>query len=91
MPLSKYSPTAYYKYTLENEESARRVAFKLLTLAGECRHPLNNATHLDFLLVSPLRRKLVHGISRDFGLLCSSIYGKYGKFQRVSSLVHEVD
>lgn len=91
MHLSKHSATAYYRSAVEDEESARRVVVKLLTFAVDCRQSLNNTPHLDFLPATSLRHRLVRELSRDLGLLCNSIDGKYGKFQRVSSLVHEVD
>ncbi|POS71377.1 hypothetical protein DHEL01_v210226 [Diaporthe helianthi] len=93
LQLSKNSATAYYRNALDNEEAARKIVVKLLTFGVDCRQSLNtcNTPHLEFLPVTPFTRQLVRELSRDLGLLCSSIDGKYGKFQRVSSLVHEVN
>ncbi|KAG8163703.1 hypothetical protein KVR01_007000 [Diaporthe batatas] len=91
MHLSKHSATAFYKIALENEEAARGMVVKLLTFAADCRQSLDNLPHLDFLPATPLRDGLVRELCRDLGLLCNSIKGKYGKFQRVSSLGHELN
>lgn len=90
LTLSKYSATAYYNNALDDEYAARKVVLKLLTFAVDCRNGLNASRHLDFLPGLRLRRKLVHELSRDLGLICTSIDGKYGTFDRVSSLVDEV-
>lgn len=90
LTLSKSSSTAYYINALENEEAARKVVVKLLALAVDCLQSLNATRYLDFLPSLRPRHKLVREFSRDLGLVCSSVDGEYGKFERVSSLADEV-
>lgn len=88
--LSKHSATAYYNNALDDEVAARKVVLKLLAFAVDCRKAFNASRHLDFLPGLRPRHKLVHELSRDLGLVCTSIDGKYGTFDRVSSLVNEL-
>lgn len=90
LTLSKYSATAYYINALDDEAAARKVAVRLLAFSVDCRQSLNATRHLDFLPALRPRHKLVRELSRDLGLVCSSLDGKYGMFDRVSSLVDEV-
>lgn len=90
LALSKYSGTAYYNHALDNEEAARKVVLRLLAFAVDCRQSLNTTRYLDFLPSLRPRHKLVRELSQDLGLVCTSIDGKYGMFDRVSSLVDEV-
>lgn len=90
LTLSKYSGTAYYNNALGNEEEARKVVLRLLAFAVDCRKSLNATRYLDFLPSLRPRHELVRELSRDLGLVCTSIDGKYGTFDRVSSLVDEV-
>lgn len=90
LSLSKHSATAYYNHALDDEDAARKVVLKLLTFAVDCRKALNASRHLDFLPGLRPRHKLVRELSRDLGLVCTSIDGKYGMFDRVSSLVDEI-
>lgn len=90
LTLSKQSATSYYNNALDDEDAARKVVLKLLTFAVDCRKSLKASRQLDFLPGLRPKHKLVHELSRDLGLVCTSIDGKYGTFDRVSSLVDEV-
>lgn len=88
--LSKYSATAYYNNALDDTEAAREVVIKLLAFAADCRQSPHPTRCLDFLPAHRPRHKLVRELSRDLGLVCTSVDGNYGTFDRVSSLVDEV-
>jgi hypothetical protein len=90
LTLSKRSATAYYNNALDDEEAARKVVLKLLAFAVDCRKGVSTWPYVDFLPGLQPRHKLIYELSRDLELVCTSVKGKYGTFDRVSSLAAEV-